>query len=162
MRLHHLRPLRHLLQGAQRFVLVRIFGARIDPLARLSLSARIDLTNPKGVVIGPYSYVAFGATILTHDFVRELHCDTIVGSHCFVGANATVLPGIRIGDHCIIAAGAVVTADVPSGSIVAGNPARVIRSGLRLRPYGQMPRPARDATSGGGRPEAGADPLADR
>lgn len=60
-----------------------------------------------------------------------------------VGVNATLLPFIRIGAGAIIAAGAVVTANVPAGSVVAGNPARVVRqreelvcsTGLTDRPY---------------------------
>jgi UDP-2-acetamido-3-amino-2,3-dideoxy-glucuronate N-acetyltransferase len=44
-----------------------------------------------------------------------------------IGANATLLPGIRIGAHAMVGAGAVVTRDVPERAIVAGNPARVMR-----------------------------------
>lgn len=51
-----------------------------------------------------------------------------VGNDCWFGGGAIVCPGITIGDNCIVGAGAVVTRDVPSGSVVAGNPARVIRT----------------------------------
>ncbi len=44
-----------------------------------------------------------------------------------VGANATILPGVRLGEGCLVGAGAVVTRDVPAGTVVAGNPARVIK-----------------------------------
>ena len=44
-----------------------------------------------------------------------------------IGANATLLPGIIVGAHAIVGAGAVVTRDVPAYSIVAGNPAKIIR-----------------------------------
>lgn len=45
----------------------------------------------------------------------------------FIGINAIVLPGVRIGRNAVVGAGAVVTADVPDCTVVAGNPARVIR-----------------------------------
>lgn len=44
-----------------------------------------------------------------------------------IGANATILPGVVIGENALIGAGAVVVKDVPSGVVVAGNPARIIR-----------------------------------
>lgn len=45
-----------------------------------------------------------------------------------IGANATILPGIVIGKRAMIGAGAVVTKDVPEDTVVAGNPARIIRN----------------------------------
>jgi len=49
-----------------------------------------------------------------------------VGSDVFIGSGTIVMPGVRIGDRCIVAAGSVVTKSVPDGSIVGGNPARII------------------------------------
>jgi acetyltransferase-like isoleucine patch superfamily enzyme len=54
----------------------------------------------------------------------------IIGDNVWVGARATILKGATIGDGAIIAAGAVVTKDVPSRTIVGGNPARVIRENV--------------------------------
>jgi acetyltransferase-like isoleucine patch superfamily enzyme len=45
-----------------------------------------------------------------------------------IGANATLLPGVRIGAKALVGAGSVVTKDVPPGAVVVGNPARVINS----------------------------------
>jgi len=47
---------------------------------------------------------------------------------CFVGASVTVLPGVTIGERSFVAAGSVVTQDVPADCLVAGAPARIVRS----------------------------------
>lgn len=52
-----------------------------------------------------------------------------IGAGAWIGARATILGSVRVGADAIVAAGAVVTADVPSGSTVAGTPARVVRPG---------------------------------
>lgn len=57
-----------------------------------------------------------------------------IGNNVWVGGGAIVLPGITIGDHSIIGAGSVVTKSVPPRTIVAGNPARVVRSVDDARP----------------------------
>lgn len=50
-----------------------------------------------------------------------------IGNDVWIGANATVLPGVTIGNHCVVAAGAVVTKDVPPYSLVAGVPAKILK-----------------------------------
>ena len=57
-----------------------------------------------------------------------LAAPVVVEQGSFVGAAATLLPGIRIGARSFVAAGSVVTADVPAGTLVAGVPARVVRT----------------------------------
>jgi len=49
-----------------------------------------------------------------------------IGSNTWIGANVVILPKAIIGENCIIGAGSVVTKEIPSNSIAAGNPARVI------------------------------------
>lgn len=51
----------------------------------------------------------------------------IIGNHVWIGGNALIMPGVTIGNDVVVAAGAVVTKDVPDGTMVAGNPAKVIR-----------------------------------
>lgn len=53
--------------------------------------------------------------------------DTVVGNDVWIGQNATILPGVRLGDGAIIGANSTVGSDVEPYTIVAGNPARVIR-----------------------------------
>jgi hypothetical protein len=58
-----------------------------------------------------------------------------VGSDVFIGARTILLPGVEIGDRVVVGAGSVVTRSIPSGLVVAGNPARVVATfdGLRAR-----------------------------
>ncbi len=50
-----------------------------------------------------------------------------IGSDCWIGGGAILLPGVKIGSKSVIGAGSVVTRDVPSGVVAAGNPCRVLR-----------------------------------
>ena len=59
----------------------------------------------------------------------------VIGSDVYIGAGAKLLGPIKIGDNCVIAANAVVLRDVPSGSVVAGVPAKVIKEGILLKKY---------------------------
>jgi acetyltransferase-like isoleucine patch superfamily enzyme len=51
-----------------------------------------------------------------------------IGENVWIGAGATVVGGVAIGDGAVVAAAAVVTRDVPAATLVAGNPARVVRA----------------------------------
>ncbi len=53
--------------------------------------------------------------------------DTVIGNDVWIGQNALILPGVHIGDGAIIGANSVVSRDVPPYTVVAGNPARLIR-----------------------------------
>ena len=55
----------------------------------------------------------------------HLGCVEIM-DNCFIGSHSVILEGVRIGPNAIVAAGAVITKDVPEGTIVGGNPAKVI------------------------------------
>lgn len=50
-----------------------------------------------------------------------------IGNNVWIGGSATILPGVTIGDNVTIGAGSVVVKDVPSGVVVAGNPARIVK-----------------------------------
>lgn len=51
-----------------------------------------------------------------------------IGSDVWIGAGAMILPGVTIGDKCVIGAGSMVKDDVPPNSVVAGSPAKVIKT----------------------------------
>ncbi len=138
MSLNRFRKLRKMAVGVRRWWLRRIWKLDIDPTVEMSLSAKFDLTFPKGIHVGAYSYVAFDARILTHDMTRNIRLHTTIGRNCFIGGRSIILPGVTIGDSCIVGAGSVVTKSVPANSIVAGNPAKVIYSGVELLTYGRI------------------------
>lgn len=90
------------------------------------------------VTIGNHVNLAQGITVtaLNHNFsdsdkkIDEQGITTnavTIENDVWIGANAVVLPGVTIGNHSVVAAGAVVTKDVPSHSLVAGIPAKVIK-----------------------------------
>ncbi len=94
------------------------------------------------IEIGVNTTLAYGATVLTgadpngpknrlSDLYPPLKAPVIIGNDCWIGANAIILPGVTIGDCCVVAAGSVVTKNVPSGVLVAGNPA-VIKKHLNI------------------------------
>jgi acetyltransferase-like isoleucine patch superfamily enzyme len=57
----------------------------------------------------------------------------VIGNEVWIGAGATIMSGVTIGDGAVVAASSVVTADVPSATVAAGNPARVVRTGVTWR-----------------------------
>jgi acetyltransferase-like isoleucine patch superfamily enzyme len=91
------------------------------------------------VTIGSHVNLAQGITVtaLNHNFeetgkrIDQQGVSTnpvVIGDDVWIGANAVILPGVTIGNHCVIAAGAVVTKDVPPHSLVAGVPAKIIKT----------------------------------
>lgn len=55
-----------------------------------------------------------------------------IGDDCWLGGGVIICPGVTIGDRVVIGAGSVVTKDIPSDSIVAGNPAKPIKSTAKI------------------------------
>lgn len=54
-----------------------------------------------------------------------------IGNNVWIGSRAVILKGVDIGDHCVVAAGAVVTKSFPSGCLIGGVPAKVIRENIQ-------------------------------
>jgi acetyltransferase-like isoleucine patch superfamily enzyme len=135
---NHFSKVRKILLKIRHFYMTKIWGMDIHPSVRLALSCKLDQVYPAGVHIGEATSVAFEARIMTHDRVRGIYTHTRIGKNCFIGGRSTILPGVTVGDGSIVAACAVVTKDVPPNSIVAGNPAKVIRSDVNTGPYGRL------------------------
>lgn len=86
-----------------------------------------------GIEMGSDVYIAPGVKIISANHSPDdldthiLQAPIRIGSHCWIGANAIILPGVILGDYVIVGAGAVVTHNFPSHCTIAGVPARVIQ-----------------------------------
>jgi acetyltransferase-like isoleucine patch superfamily enzyme len=99
---------------------------------------RFQCNAARSVRIGNHVLIASNVLITDADHVLErggvpiTRCRKLkirpvrVEDNCWIGQNAVILKGVTIGRDSIIGANSVVTRDVPPGSIVAGNPARII------------------------------------
>ncbi|MBS3121388.1 N-acetyltransferase [Candidatus Woesearchaeota archaeon] len=80
----------------------------------------------KGCWIGP-KVVFTNAPYPSAKRTKEFLDGAVVEENAKIGANSTILPGIKIGKNALIGAGSVVTKDVPAEKVVAGNPAKIIK-----------------------------------
>ena len=94
----------------------------------------------EGVEIEDYVFIGHGVMFINDKYPRattdsgEMQTEadwkcisTLVKKGASIGSNATILCGVTIGENAIVGAGSVVTHDVPSGAVVAGNPARLLK-----------------------------------
>lgn len=146
--LNRLANLRRRLIGARRWYLNRYRRLAIHPTASVSLSSRLLTALPGGIEIGAETLVAFKTLLYTRDQAAGVDRPIRIGRRCFIGGGSTIMPGVTIGDETIVGAGAVVTADVPPRSIVGGNPARVLRSGIEVGVFGRLTSADRAAAAG--------------
>jgi putative colanic acid biosynthesis acetyltransferase WcaF len=137
---------------AWRRLLLRCFGAKIAKGARIYPSTRVwapwNLTMGEGSVLGPdvdcycvaaivlerkaivsqYAYLCGASHDYTVPDFTLLVGSIRVGQNAWVAAGAFVSPGVTIGSGAVVGARAVVTKDVEPWTVVAGNPARLIRT----------------------------------
>jgi acetyltransferase-like isoleucine patch superfamily enzyme len=94
-------------------------------------------TEPYLVTLGDNVFISVGARFICHDGatlpLRRLVPDLEIAGritlsdNIFIGTGALILPNVTIGSNCIIGANSVVTKNVPDNTVVAGNPAKIIR-----------------------------------
>lgn len=109
------------------------FGQNITIGKNVFINSCCNFQDQGGITIGDGSLIGHKAVLATlnHGIAAEdrgslYPSPIIIGKNVWVGASATLLPGVTVGDNAIIAAGAVVTKDVQANSVVAGVPAKLI------------------------------------
>ena len=123
-----------------------IFGCKIGDYCKIGAFVEIqkDVTIGDSCAIEPFVFIPRGVTIEDEVFIGPHVCftndkkpravnpgwkviPTTVKKGASIGANSTILCGITIGEKAMIAAGSVVTKDVPPNTLVAGNPAKIVK-----------------------------------
>jgi acetyltransferase-like isoleucine patch superfamily enzyme len=111
------------------------FGKNLVLGQDLFINVGCRFQDTGGITIGDGSLIGHGTNLTTLD--HGIHPDrradmqpapVVIGRKVWLGANVTVVPGVTIGDGAIVGAGAVVTKDVPPNTIVAGVPAKPLRT----------------------------------
>lgn len=103
------------------------------------LGRNLTIGARKKISVGSHVLLSFGVTLLDHDHefrnpdippVKNKLTEgqeIIIENDCFIGAYSFILKGVHLGKHCVVGANSVVTKSFPAYSIVAGNPANLIK-----------------------------------
>lgn len=100
--------------------------------ARVSIMPYFKCMSAGNVYIDDDAQIAMNVSVITnnHDFyernvltIKDVH----ICRNSWIGAGATILPGVTVGENAIIGAGSVVTKDIPANTVAVGNPAKVIK-----------------------------------
>lgn len=111
------------------------FGKNITVGENVFINACCHFQDHGGVTLGDGCQIGHGVVFATLNHVMRpderrytVPAPIVLGRNVWVGSHATILQGVTIGDNAVVAAGAVVTRDVPAGTVVAGVPARPIKT----------------------------------
>ncbi|MCM0622484.1 sugar O-acetyltransferase [Nocardioides bruguierae] len=111
------------------------FGRNLHLGERVFVNSGCHFQDQGGIRIGDDCLIGHNVVIATlnHGLDPARPSDLVpdavtIGRNVWIGANATILPGVTIGEDAVVGAGSVVIRDVPAGSVVVGSPARVVRT----------------------------------
>ncbi|WP_153125306.1 acyltransferase [Peribacillus tepidiphilus] len=114
--------------GMKNWMYRRLLGMKVGDQTSFALMVMLDIMFPEKISVGRNSVIGYNTTILAHEYlIREYRLGNVeIGDEVMIGANTTILPGVKIGDRAIVSAGTLVHKDVPPGAFVGGNPMRII------------------------------------
>ncbi|EJS49852.1 TPA: acetyltransferase [Bacillus thuringiensis] len=101
---------------------------KVGKKTSFALMVMPDIMFPEKITVGENSIIGYNTTLLAHEYlIREYRLgEIVIGNEVMIGANVTILPGVKIGDGATVSASTLVHRDVPSGAFVGGNPMRII------------------------------------
>ena len=108
--------------------LYRTCGARIGRGATFGLGAMLDIFYPENISVGDGTLIGYNSLLLGHEFLQgQYRIGRVqIGSNAMIGANCTILPGVKIGDGASVSAMSLVNRDIPAGQKWGGVPAKRI------------------------------------
>lgn len=116
----------------------RLRGVRIGRHVLIDRSAYLDESFPELLTIEDGARICPRCVLVAHVSAGDALKDSgrlpfktapvRIGAHAFIGSQAVILPGVTVGRSAVVGAGSVVCHDVPAYAVVAGNPARLIRT----------------------------------
>jgi acetyltransferase-like isoleucine patch superfamily enzyme len=111
----------------------RLSGARIASGASFGLGSTLDIFFPELIEVGKDAIIGYNTVLLAHEFLQgEYRTGRVeIGAAAMVGANCTVLPGVRIGEGASVSAMSLVNCDIPAGETWGGVPAKKLKSAKR-------------------------------
>lgn len=119
-------------------VIHRLRGVKIGSDCYIDPNALLETAYPENITIGNDVRVTARAVIMTHikapHYLRETGImplvlkPVVLEDHTFIGVNAVIMPGVTVGKASVVASGAVVMTNVPPFTMVAGNPAKVVKN----------------------------------
>lgn len=111
-------------------------GKNVDIVGNVNFGS-----EPYLITIGDDTTISFDCAFVTHDAATRvlrhlpgenpetvIYGKIIIGKNCFIGCRSVILPNVTIGDNVIIGAGSIVNKDIPSNTVAAGNPCKIICS----------------------------------
>ncbi len=119
----------------------RGLGCKVGKNVHIGHEVRLDFGNAERITIEDNVVIANGVTLLCHRRdMKDYHVgmkatdlpmkyeNIHLGEGCYIGINATILPGVHIGEGAVIGSCALVTKDIPAWTIATGVPARVVKT----------------------------------